>query len=147
MNSMSLEIHMGWKIERSAGKMCFGFLLSPWHLKNSMRRWTNTKHGPTYPFLILACQLHSKSVYHVPKYEPPWCAPPHLITCSLHFFSIRSIKIASYFKEMQILAFSHSLGSRQTIFTRNSERFTLGTVILIWPSLVCLVMTDKKRRY
>lgn len=39
---------------------------------------------------------------------------------------------------MQILAFSHPVGSRQAILENSTDHFTLGTVILIWRSLVWL---------
>lgn len=76
----------GLKKREKCWENVFWVLLSPWHLKNSLRHWANTKHGLAYPLLRLASRFNGKSVYHVPKYEPPLCVPSHLITCSLNFF-------------------------------------------------------------
>lgn len=113
---------MGWKIERSAEKMCFGFCWAHDIWKNSMRHWTNTNHGLASPLLILTSQFNGKSVYHVPKCEPPLVCSSTLNYLQLKFFfSMRSSKIASHFKEMQILAFFDPVGSRQTILENTTD--------------------------
>lgn len=52
------------------------------------------------------------------------------------FFLLEAQKIASHFKEMQILASSHPVGSRQTILENTTGHFTFGTVIVVQPCLV-----------
>lgn len=113
---------MGWKIERSAEKMCFGFCWAHDIWKNSMRHWANTKQGLASPLLVFVSQFNGKSVYHVPKCEPPLVCSSTLNYLQFKiFFSIRTSKIASHFKEMQILAFSDPVGSRQPILENTTD--------------------------
>lgn len=144
MNWTPLEIHMGPKNREKCWENVFWVLLSSWHLKNSMRRWANTKPSLAYPFLILASPFNIRSVYHVPKHRPPSACCPLLNYLQFKFFSIRSSKIASHFKEMQILAFSHPVGSHQIILENTDDHVTLETAIGAWPPWVECACSRRK---
>ena len=98
-----------------------------------MRHWTNTKPGLAYPGLILASQFNGRSVYCVPEHQPSLVCSSILNYLQFKFFSIRSSKIASRFKEMQLLAFSHPAGSRQTLLENPTDHVTWGAVRLAGP--------------
>lgn len=136
---------MGWKIERSAEKMCFGFCWAHDTWKTSE---TLNKHKAWLGF-------PAPNIRRPVQWQLSWpcawawatlgvCAPPPLITRSLIYFSMRSPKIASHFKEMQILTFSYPVVSRQTILENTTDPVTLGRVILLWPSLVGWVCSSRK---
>lgn len=127
--------------------MCFGFCWAHDIWKNSMRHWTNTKHGLAHPCLILASQFNGKSIYHMPKYEPPLVHSSTLNCLQFNFFPIRSSKVASHFKEMKILAFSHPVGLHQTILESTRDHVTLRTVTLRWPSLMELTHSRRKASF
>lgn len=136
---------MGWKIERSAEKMCFGFCWAHDTWKNSE---TLNKHKAWlgFPTPNSDSQCNGNSADHAPKHEPHFgCVCSTTLNYSqFKFFSMRSPKIASHFKEMQILTFSYPVVSRQTILENTTEHVSLGRVILLWPSLVGWVRSRRK---
>lgn len=128
-------------------KCVLGFAEPMTFEKNSMRHWTNTKHGLAHPCLILTSQFNGKSIYHMPKYEPPLVHSSTLNCLQFNFFPIRSSKIASHFKEMKILAFSHRVGLHQTILEHTRDHVTLRTVTLRWSSLMELTHSRRKASF
>lgn len=80
-------MHMGWKNGKKYWENVFWVLPSPdiWKIVWDIEQ---TQSILAHPFLILASLFNGKSIYHVPKYEPPLVCSSTLNYLQFTFFQL-----------------------------------------------------------